>query len=171
MKAIVIGEADVQERVIGDDGAGSDHDRIYLGAEAMGVISGLGSGDPLRGSVLGGHLTVEGGGELQCDLREASTPMMEIGGIHFFTGSNVDHHLYACRLQSGDPASLNSGIRIQGPYHHPGDSSAEESIDARRGLPVVRARLESHYHRASPGPVTGLAQGGNLGVGRAGSWV
>ena len=72
--------ADGERRVVGPDGAGADEHGVALGPQAVGVGPGLGAGDPLARPVGRGGAPVEGGGQLQHDVRPAGGAVLEVGG-------------------------------------------------------------------------------------------
>ena len=73
------GVAHGERWVVGPDRAGADEDGVALGPQPVGVGAGGRTGDPLARAVGGGGAAVEGGGQLQHDVRPAGAAVDEVG--------------------------------------------------------------------------------------------
>jgi hypothetical protein len=122
------------------------------------------------GAVGGGDPTVEGGGDLPDDERallpDAGQPRRERAGLGvglLDTHDEVDP-------SRPEPVGTTDGElgRLGDGDDDAGDPGGEERVGARAGAAGVRAGLQGDDGGAASGPLTGLAEGGDLRVGPAG---
>ena len=120
LRAAVAIDAHIEARVVCDHCPDSDEHRIVVCPELVSVGAGLRSGDPLRGPVGGGRLTIERRGELQRHEWPTGRPVMEVArvvcdhGRFFYPGDDLD----ACLAKlgdapTGDPLGRDQALRRQ----------------------------------------------------------
>ena len=80
-------------------------------------------------------------------------------------------HLQASGPQLGHALTGDQGIGVDHGQHHPGDARRDHRPAAGRRAALVTAGFERHYQCAAPGPLPGLGQGPQLGMGLAGPGV
>jgi hypothetical protein len=83
--SLVAGSTHVQSGIIEDHGSSPHHHRVEPRAQPLSVLSGGLPGDPLRGTIRGCQLAIQGQGRLQGHARSSGSTMVEVGGIEGFS--------------------------------------------------------------------------------------
>jgi hypothetical protein len=159
-------DPDGQLRVVGEDGATADHDRVDGVADQMDVGPRGCRRDPARGVVGGRDASVQRGGVLPRDVRTAISDGVQpwpqrsaLGRVRF----DIGHDLDAGPAQPlGTSAGL--GVRIVDGVDDLGDAGFDERVRARAGAADVRAGLERDDRRTAARRFAGVAQCRDLGM-------
>ena len=145
-----------EQRVVGEDGADPDRDRVRFGPPAMDQLAAALAGDPGRVAGRGRGGAVERHRQLQRHQRQPGAGVLaerlveEPGGGRLRPGRELD--LDAAVAE--DPGAAPGGLlgRVVGADHDPRDPGLEDRVGAGRLAAVVGAGLEGHVHRR-PGRV------------------
>ena len=169
-----VGVAHRQARVVGEDGAGADHDRPGGGAQPVHVGAGRGAGDPLAAAVARRRTAVDGGGEL---------PGHEGPPVGHRVRERLDQRVrpldrHQVAPDAGRPQRLRApdghGVGVRQGVGDAPDPRPDQGLGARTGPAGVVARLQRHVGRAPARVVprrTRLGESDELGVRGAGAAV
>ena len=155
-----------ERRAVGDRGAGTDDDRLRVGAQLVRVgARGVGR-DPARGTVGGRDPTVEARRDLGHDERAPGSPMVEVRRelARGFVGADADGHVDSRGTQTREARTRDPRIRVferRDDARHPG---RDQRVGARRGAPVMRAGLERDVRGRAAGAITGSRERAGFGV-------
>ena len=160
-----------QQRVVGEDGADADRDRVGFGTPAVDQPAAALARYPGRVSRRGRGRAVDGHRQLQRHQRQAGAGVLAEGLVQ----QPGRRRLGAGRELDLDPAvAEDSGAatgrllgRVVGADHDPRDAGLEDRVRARGLAAVMGAGLEGHVHRR-PGRVlaarSAILESGPLGV-------
>ncbi len=141
-RQLLVGQPHGERGVVESHGAGAHGDGVAVGPQAVGVVSGLVTGDPLAGAVRGGRAAVEAGRQLEDDQRSPGAAMVQIG--RQLLGHRDRGRLQARGLgghldgqpggsQAVDPAAGHSVVGVTDPDHHPGHPGLDGGIGTGAG--------------------------------------
>ena len=130
-------------------GAGADEHGVALGPQPVGVGPGLLAGDPLARAVGRGGAAVDGGGELEHDVRAAGAAMGQVRGElgRDGVGLDPDGDVDARRRAGRRHPARRQGVGVLDADDDTADAGGDDRVGARRRAPVVVARFERGHER------------------------
>ena len=136
----------------------------------VGVGARCRAGDPPRRAVAGGDAAVEAHGGLHHRVGTAEAALEQVGGegAGRVVGADAELDGEAAVAELGDAPPGDLAVGIGQRHDHAGDAGFGDRDRARRGAPLVRARLEGGVEGGAAGAVAGGPQGLDLGVGATG---
>ena len=150
-----VGAAGGQQRVVGEDGADADRDRVGFGAPAVDQLAAALAGDPGGVAGRGRGAAVERHRQLQGDQRQAGAGVLAEGlveqprGGRLLAGGELD--LDAAVAEDPRPAPGGLLARIVGGDHDPRDPRLRGS-PPRRAAAAPGARKAPASRTSSPRP-------------------
>ena len=143
------GQAAGQKRIVREDRAGTDEDRVTLLAQKEGVVPGRFARDPLRLSGPRRDAPVERRGPLDVDEGTPVPDRLQEGLIQSFrlVRERADQHLDTVPPQAANAAPCGPRVRILGGAHDARYASRDESLRAGVGAPKMGAGLEVDEQR------------------------
>jgi hypothetical protein len=162
-----------QPGVVGQGGAGADHDGVGGRPEPVAVGPGGRAGDPLGGAVGRRDLAVQAGGALDGDAGPAQSPVDQEGGVLLGgrLGPVPELDRDAGGPQPGRAAPGHERVGVDQGGDHAADAGGGHGVGAGRGAAVVGAGLEGDVERGPGRGRAGRLDGQGLGVGRTGGPV
>lgn len=161
-----VGVAHGELRVVGAHGAGTNHDRVALGAHLVHATPRSLAGDPAAAAALGRNVSVDGHRQLEYDERPARAAVVQVRRELFAddVGARADIDTHAGCAQAFDAAACDARVGVVHADHHARDSGGDDRLGARGSATEMVARLERHVHRRSARRITRRAQRLHLGV-------
>ena len=158
-----------ERRLVGESGAGADHDRLGLGPQAMGVGACGDTGDPARRPVGGGRLGVEAHRRLDQAPRPAGAAVVEIRRQRPARArrARADLDVEPRGAEPCQPAPGNSRVRVLERHHDPSHAGRDQRVRAGGRTPLESAGLERDVRGTAAGTLPRRREGVGLGVGGA----
>ena len=155
-----------QLRVVGEDGPGTDHDRVVDSAQPMPPLARRRPGDPLAFAAAGGNPTVERGCELQGDERPAEGETGKEAGIDLgrLLGAEPGIDREPRRKQPGDPVAGDARIGVFERDDYPSHPGIDQCVGTRRSLTPMAAGFEAHIGGSAARRAAGPAQRFGFGM-------